>query len=84
MSIITANEFKTQGVSLLEEHLARDPEVIISVRGKEKYVVMDMETYNQLREYELAAAVQEAKADYAAGRVVVETVMEHMQRLDNV
>lgn len=84
MSAITANEFKVQGVSLLEERLAQESEVIISVRGKEKYVVMELETYNKLREYELAAAVQEARADYVAGRIKVESVSEHMKRLDDV
>lgn len=84
MSAITANEFKVQGVSLLEERLAQESEVIISVRGKEKYVVMELETYNKLREYELAAAVQEARADYVAGRVKAESVSEHMKRLDDV
>jgi len=81
---ITANEFKVQGVSLLEEQLADASEVIISVRGKDKYVVMELETYNKLRECELASAIQEARADYAAGRVQIESVAEHIKRLDDV
>jgi PHD/YefM family antitoxin component YafN of YafNO toxin-antitoxin module len=84
MSSITANEFKVQGVSLLEERFAEEAEVIISVRGKDKYVVMELETYHKLREYELAAAVQEARADYVSGRVKVESVSEHMKRLEDV
>ncbi len=40
MNTITANELKTRGVSLLEERLRDDPEAMISVHGREKYVVM--------------------------------------------
>lgn len=81
MSTLTANELKTRGVSALEEGLKHDDELVISVRGQHRYVVMDIEKYNHLRELELATAVAEAKADYAAGRYTTETVGEHMQRV---
>lgn len=85
MSTLTANELKTRGVSAVEEGLKHDDEVLISVRGQHRYVVMDIEHYNRLRELELAIAVAEARADYAAGRYTTETVAEHMQRVkDNV
>lgn len=80
MNSIAANELKTQGVSLLESRLAQDDEVIVSVRGKNKYAVITIEKYAQLREYELSIALQEAKADLAAGRVKAESVADHMQR----
>jgi prevent-host-death family protein len=53
---ITANELKTKGVSAIEEVTASNNEAIITVRGKNKYVVLSIEEYNQLREYELEAA----------------------------
>jgi hypothetical protein len=81
MSILTANELKTRGVSALEEGLKHDDELVISVRGQHRYVVMDIEKYNHLRELELAVAVAEAKADYSARRYTTETVGEHMQRV---
>jgi hypothetical protein len=51
------------------------------VRGKERYVVMAIETYNRLRELELAAAVAEAKADYAAWRYNTGSVEDHIKRI---
>lgn len=81
MNTLTANELKTRGVSAVEEGLKHDDEVVISVRGQQRYVVMDIEKYNQLRELELVAAIAETRVDYDAGRYTTETVAEHMQRL---
>jgi len=81
MDTITANELKTKGVSAIENKLAVDREVVITVRGKEKFVVMDMQHYNFLRECELEAALHEARADYQAGKFVSEEVEKHIKRL---
>ncbi len=81
MRALTANDLKTRGVSAVEEGLQHNEEVLISVRGKERYVVMAIETYNRLRELELAAAVAEAKADYAAGRYNTDSVEGHIKRI---
>jgi hypothetical protein len=51
------------------------------VRGKEKYVILPIETYNQLREYELDAAILKAQKDYAEGRYHTGTIEEHLQRV---
>jgi len=42
MGIIAANELKTRGVSSISEQLAEEPEAFITVRGKKRYVVMDI------------------------------------------
>jgi len=84
MNTVTANELKIKGISAVEARLKVDEEVIISVRGQDRYVVMDLDKYAKLREYELAIAVQEAKADVEAGRSTTESVAEHMQRLTDV
>ena len=81
MGTITANELKTRGVSAVEEQLETDDEVVISVRGQDKYVVMSLDKYSQLREYELEVAVRETRADYEAGRVITESVDDHMKRV---
>ena len=81
MGTVTANELKTRGVSAVEEHLETEDEVVISVRGKDKYVVMSLDKYSQLREYELDIAVREARADYEVGRVITESVDDHMKRV---
>ena len=81
MSTLTANDLKTKGVSAVEACLKEDDEVIISVRGKARYVIVDIDKYAQMREYELVAALQEAKADVDAGRYTTESVAEHMRRV---
>jgi hypothetical protein len=81
MNALTANDLKIRGVSALEEGLRDSEELLISVRGQQRYVVMSIETYNRLRELELAAAVAEAKADYDAGRYTTESVEDHVKRV---
>ena len=81
MKTITANELKVRGVSAVEECLAQDDEVVVSVRGRDTYVVMRIEKYAGLREFELDRALREARADYDAGRVVREPVDAHLERL---
>lgn len=81
MQTLTANDLKTQGVSAVEKLLKQSDEVVISVRGQDRYVMMDIEQYSKLREYELAAALQEAREDVAAGRFHSGSVAEHMQQV---
>ena len=83
MNIITANELKTKGVVTIGEHLAKDHEAMITVRGKKRFVVMDIKHYNYLRECELEAALLEAKNDIEAGNYIVENVEKHIKRLRN-
>jgi hypothetical protein len=81
MGTIAANDLKTRGVTSISEQLAQEPEAFITVRGKKRYVVMDIEHFQYLRECELEAALLEAKADLESGRVAVESVEGHMKRL---
>jgi prevent-host-death family protein len=81
MNTITANQLKTKGISAIERNLSDDQELVITVRGREKFVVMDMQHYNHLRECELDAALREIKADYKTGRYVSESVNDHIERL---
>jgi hypothetical protein len=81
MTSISANHLKTQGVSAIAEALADAPEAMVSVRGKDRFVVMNIEHYHYLRECELTAALAESQADLAAGRFVEESVDAHLERL---
>jgi prevent-host-death family protein len=81
MNVITANELKIRGVSAVEDRLENEEEVIISVRGKDSYVVMSLEKYARFREFELDMAVMEARADYEAGNSITESVEDHMKRV---
>ena len=81
MTVITANDLKTKGVSGIEESLKQAREVIVSVRGKPRYVVMEIEQYELLRESEIEAAWYQTKADIAAGRFRRESAEEHIARV---
>ncbi len=83
-NIITANELKTKGVSALEEITSQDSEAIITVRGKNKFVVLSIEEYNYLREYELEAAINESLNDIKDGRVYDESIDNHIKRISGV
>jgi hypothetical protein len=84
MTAISANDLKTKGISAIELALGSAPEAIISVRGKDKFVVMDMAHYHYLRECELDAALAQTRADIAAGRMVQESPEAHLARLDAI
>jgi prevent-host-death family protein len=81
MTVVTANELKTRGVSVLESAMEQAQDVVISVRGKERFVVLGVDTYHRLREAELDAALSEVKADLAAGRVHRDSVSQHIRRV---
>ncbi len=78
---ISANELKTKGVASIDAALADQPEAVISVRGKDRYVVMDLESYNRLRVCELEAALSQAKREIAEGKGIEERVDEHLARM---
>ncbi len=81
MNTITANQLKTKGVSVIQNNLLKNQELVITVRGKEKFVVMDMNHYNYLRECELDAALNQAKTDYKSGNYITENVDAHIKRI---
>ncbi len=81
MSTLTANDLKTKGIAAIEAVLAERPEAIVTVRGKDRFVVMDIEQYHHLRECELEAALAETRADIAAGRYVKESAADHVKRV---
>jgi PHD/YefM family antitoxin component YafN of YafNO toxin-antitoxin module len=84
MSHLSANDLKTKGIAAIEVILATQPEAMISVRGKERFVVMDVAHYHYLRECELDAALAQSRADVAAGSFVAETAEQHMARLEGM
>ncbi len=82
MKAISANDLKTGGIGVISRALEHEREVGLSVRGELRYVVMAADVYQRLRDCELEVALQEARADLAAGRVVHESVDDHLKRLD--
>jgi len=81
---ISANDLKIKGISAIDELGEAEGGVVITVRGKEKYVVLPLHEYNALREYELEQAIRESLADVEDGRSMTGTVDEHLQRLLHV
>lgn len=80
---ISANELKKKGISIIENNLNNSDELIITVKGKERFVVMNMEHYNYLRECELDSALQQVTNDLQNGNFVIKTVEEHIKSLTN-
>ncbi|WP_129408508.1 prevent-host-death protein [Marinitoga lauensis] len=62
-NLISATDLKKNGVSIISKIIKKTGEAIISVRGKGKYVILPLETYNYLKECELEAALLEIKED---------------------
>lgn len=80
---ISANDLKVKGVTLIDSIVNENQSAIITVRGVEKYVVLRIDDYNKIRELELDLAIQESKADIAAGRIHTDGIEEHMKRVIN-
>lgn len=81
---ITANDLKTKGVTLIDQITSENNEAIITVRGKNKYVVVPIEEYNHLREYELEAAIKESLDDIKNGKIYDESIEDHIKRISGV
>ena len=82
MSHITANDLKTRGIAAIEACLAGGRrEAVVSVRGADRYVVMELAEYQRLRECELEAALVESRADMDTGRFISESAAAHVARL---
>ena len=81
---ITANDLKVKGISAIDDLVSETNGVVITVHGKQKYVVLSMEEYSQLREFELDAAIQETKNDMKNGMVYTGTIEDHIKRITSV
>ncbi|AKF25171.1 prevent-host-death protein [Sulfurovum lithotrophicum] len=78
---ISANEVKQRGVSLFDSLLKKFDEVIINVRGKDKYVVLDMERYKEFRANELDLAYMQTMNDIEKGNYKAQNAAEHIAEL---
>jgi prevent-host-death family protein len=67
--------------NLLDKLLEKYDELVVSVRGKKKFVVMDIERYNELRIKELENSYREVMEDYEKGNYSVVTAKEHLEKL---
>lgn len=81
MGVLTAQDLKHGGITAIKHAMEDTGEVVVSVRGKDRYVVMNIEAYHRIRELELDKALQEVQADIQAKRYVTESVDKHMKRI---
>jgi hypothetical protein len=65
---LTTSDLERNGISGIERLLQDAQEVLISLRGKPRDVVVDIALYDFLRECKITAALAQARADLAAGR----------------
>ncbi len=81
---ITAQELKTQGAQAIQKKIDKFQEAIITVRGKDSYVVLSLDQYKFLRERELEAAINESKLALGQKRYKIKNVKKHIIDLKNV
>ena len=67
MTTITANELGVDGIALIEAGLKKTSEIVISVEGKNRFVVMDVEHYQQLQDMQQLSLWQASEHDIATG-----------------
>jgi len=79
--IITANDLKVKGVSYLDGLAKKYREIFISIRGKNRMVVLSIEEYERLKEADLEMAVREAETDYNKGKYIIERSEKHFKRI---
>jgi hypothetical protein len=80
--VITAGDLQMKGISDIERLLQDAEEVMISVRGKARYVVMDIAGYDFLRECKIAAALPRSQQERLRYEVSVRTLSEINQLAD--
>jgi PHD/YefM family antitoxin component YafN of YafNO toxin-antitoxin module len=78
---ISANEVKKRGVSLFDTLFEKADELIINVRGKDKYVVLDIERYKEFRANELDLAYMQTMNDIKEGNYETLSAAEHIAAL---
>ena len=78
---ISANTIKTKGISFINKFIKNKDEVIVSVRGKRKYVILPLEEYEHIRDLEIEQAVKQAEDDYSNNRYIAESAEEHFKRI---
>lgn len=81
--IVMANEVKTKGISLFDKLFEKAEEVIISVRGKNKYVVINFERFKELRSLELDRAYLQAKCEIEEGKYTTD-INHYLKEIDEI
>jgi len=78
---ISANEVKTKGVSIFATLLEKFDELVINVRCRDKFVVLDIERYKELRANELDMAHIKTMQEIQEGKYKTQSAAEHIEEL---
>ncbi len=73
-------ELRNRGIKAIDEEIAEKGIATLSYRGKPKYVIVDIDEYERLRELELMLAYSKAKEDIQKGNV---EIIKTEKELDN-
>jgi len=80
---ISANVVKIKGVSLFSNLLEKFDELIINVRGKDKFVVIGRDRYKELRANELDLAYKQTMQDIEKCNYKTQIAKEHIKDIMN-
>ncbi len=77
--VITENDLKENGLNLIKNAIEDEDEAII----ENKYIVLDLDYYNYLKELEIQIALKETKEDMKNGNYKIMSAKEHKEDIDN-
>ncbi|MFH1824267.1 MAG: type II toxin-antitoxin system prevent-host-death family antitoxin [Candidatus Firestonebacteria bacterium] len=83
-NLITANELKNKGISVINKVISDETEVLVTVKGKTEYAILPIKTYNHLRECELEVALLESRNNIKNGKYIEESVEKHIKKIIRV
>ena len=78
---VVANKIKTKGVSIFNTLFEKFSEIIINMRGKNKYFVVPFDEYEAYRAYKLDMAHQEVLQEISEGKYHSDT-QRHFDMFD--
>jgi len=79
--MLSATEVRNKGFNVIDKLLQKYEEVVISFRGKKRFVVMDIDRFNELRKKELELAYKEVLEDYEKGNYKIVSAKEHIENI---
>ena len=83
--MVTANELKTKGIQAIEKEISNNGQAIITHRGKSKYVVIDINTFDDYLAYKLdldyQKALKEIEADNYKELSNIDDISKHIDSL---
>jgi PHD/YefM family antitoxin component YafN of YafNO toxin-antitoxin module len=78
-------DLRNRGIKAIDEEIKMQGIATLSYRGKPKYIILEMDEYEKLREMELMMALKGAMEDIKNGKVEVvktnEDLNDHLKEL---